>query len=110
MTPEQLKDSGTDQPPVNPRMSVVCILESGRPMVHGGPYMQAEAREIRDAMQMHVDNGNHSDWNLPRDTAHVVAITDDVLRDVSRLFIERIEDADNDQSDEETASEVESNE
>jgi hypothetical protein len=52
--------------------------------------MQAEARSIRDAMRMHVENDNHSDWGLPRDTAHVVAVTDDVLRDVERLFFERI--------------------
>lgn len=79
---------------INPRMSVVCMLESGRPRVYGGPYMQAEARSIRDAMRMHVENGNHSDWGLPRNTEHVVAVTDDVLRDVERLFIKRVEATD----------------
>ena len=84
------RPSGKEQQTTNPRMSVVYLLESGRPQLHGGPYPQAEAREIRDDMRMHIENDNHQMWNIPENTARVVAITDDVLWEVEKRFHKRV--------------------
>lgn len=45
---------------------------------HGGPYTPQKSREVRDAMQSHIDRVNYSDWSIPQDTttAKRVAVDD----------------------------------
>jgi len=93
---------------INPEMSVVYILESGRPQQHGGPYPQAHARNLRDDMRKHVENDNHQMWDIPKNTAHVVAITDDVLWEIEKLFHKNVV-TDGGQSTNEKAQEIDEN-
>ena len=82
--------SNGEQQPINPEMFVVYLLESGRPKQHGGPYPQADSREIRDDMRRHVENGNHQMWSIPENTSHIVAVTESVLWDIKKRYHERV--------------------
>lgn len=68
------------------QMNVVCLTSTGQPCTHGGPYSSDKAREVRDAMRMHIQNGNHSDWSLPSDTERVVVMSSDRLAYLDMLF------------------------
>jgi len=89
MSDDTTPTRGEDQP-VNPEMFVVYLLESGRPKQHGGPYPQADARAIRNKMRKHIENDNHQMWNIPENTSHVVAITEDVRWKINKLFYRRV--------------------
>ena len=54
---------------------VIFILDDGWPVTHGGPYPPTDAREIRDAMRKHKDNGNYNSWNIPENTEYIGSVT-----------------------------------
>jgi len=76
---------------INPKLFVVYLLESGYYKTHGGPYNQSKAKSVRDSMKKHIENDEYSGWNIPKDTAHVVAITEEILWEIKKNYFENVE-------------------
>lgn len=64
---------------------VVSLDSDGRPEVIGGPYPPIDAREIRDSFRRHVERGDYSSWNIPRETEKLVSITSGILCEINEI-------------------------
>lgn len=75
-----LASSPTSEKKPKDKRYVVFITASDRLETYGGPYPYRDALEHRDAMRMHIENGNYRDWSIPEDTEYVATVTEEIYR------------------------------